>query len=124
MRLSDYRGEEALDVFADILEPMTEIITDEEIVALTKQKGTPVMAFVKPAIKNHKKAIIAILARLENKPVEEYVKTLTLFTLPKQVLDLFNDPEVQSLFHSQTQTDVKSEASFGSAMENTEAKES
>lgn len=124
MKLSDYRGEEALDVFADILEPMTEIITDEEIVKLAKTEGTPVMSFVKPAIKNHKKAIIAILARLENKPVEEYVKTLTLFTLPKQVLDLFNDPEVQSLFHSQTQTDVKSEASFGSAMENTEARES
>lgn len=123
MKLSDYKGEEALDVFADIIEPLTEIITDKEIQALSKTPGTPVLSYVKPAIKNHKSAIIAILARLENQPVEEYEKSVNLFTLPKQIVELVNDPEVQSLFFSQTQDQQKSEASFGSAMENTEAKE-
>jgi hypothetical protein len=31
MKLSDYKGEEALDVLADIIEPLANIITDEDI---------------------------------------------------------------------------------------------
>lgn len=84
MRLSDYKGEEALDVLADIIEPLTAIFADEEFRDLTKQKNTPVVKFVKPMIKNHKKELIEVLARLENKPVEEYKQGLTLMTLPLQ----------------------------------------
>lgn len=123
MRLSDYKGEEALDVLADIIEPLANIITDEEIQKMAKQENTPVLAMVKPAIKNHKKDLIAILARLENQPVEEYEKTMSLFTLPKQVLELLNDPEVQSLFQSQGKSEITSLASSSSATENTEAGE-
>lgn len=123
MRLSDYKGEEALDVLADIIEPLTAIFADEEFRDLTKQKNTPVVKFVKPMIKNHKKELIEVLARLENKPVEEYKQGLTLMTLPLQVLEFINDPEIQNLFHSQSQTEQKPSASTGSAPENTEAKE-
>lgn len=121
MRLSDYKGEDALDVMADIIEPLANILADEEIQALSKQENTPLIAMVKPAIKNHKKDLIAILARLENKPADEYAKTMNLFTLPKQVLDLVSDPEVQSLFQSQGQMQTNSAADLTSAMENTEA---
>ena len=121
MRLSDYKGEEALDVLADIIDPLANIITDEEIQKMAKEKDTPVLAMVKPAIKNHKKDLIAILARLENQPVEVYEKTMTLLTLPKQVMELLNDPEVQSLFQSQGKSEITSLASSSSATENTEA---
>lgn len=122
MKLSDYKGEEALDVLADIIEPLTAIFADEEFQELTKQKGTPAVKYVKPMIKNHKKELIEVLARLENKPVEEYKQGLTLMTLPLQVLEFINDPEIQNLFHSQSQTEHKPSASTGSAPENTEAK--
>ena len=121
MRLSDYKGEEALDVLADIIEPLANIITDEEIQEMAKKDNTPVLAMVKPAIKNHKKDLIEILARLENQPVKEYEKTMNLLTLPKQVMELLNDPEVQSLFSSQGKSEITSLASSSSAMENTEA---
>lgn len=121
MKLSDYKGEEALDVLADIIEPLTAILSDKEIQELTKQKNVPPIKYIKPAIKNHKKEIIEVLARLENKPVEEYTETVNLLTLPKQVLDLVNDPEVQSLFQPQGKSEVTSLASSSSAMENTEA---
>lgn len=120
MRLSDYKGEEALDVLADIIEPLTIILTDKEIQDLSKEKAAPIK-YVKPALKNHKSEVIGILARLENKPVEEFEKEVTIFTLPKLVLEFINDSEVQSLFRSQGQ--VTPLASSGSAMENTEAKE-
>ena len=121
MKLSDYKGEEALDVLADIIEPLAMIISDKEIQELSKQKNVPAVRFIKPAIKNHKKELIQVLARLENQPVEEYEKTITIFTLPSQVLDLINDPEVQSLFRSQERSKLTSLASSSPAMESTEA---
>ena len=121
MKLSDFKGEEALDVLADIIEPLTSILSDKEIQALSKKKNTPVIKFVKPAIKNHKKELIEVLARLNRQTVEEYEKELTLITLPMQVLELINDPEVQSLFHSQVESRITSLASSSSATENTEA---
>ena len=69
MRLSDYKGEEALDVLADIIEPMTFILADEEIQkmrkeAAEKKKAVPYIKFVTPAIRNHKLEIIQILASI------------------------------------------------------------
>lgn len=121
MKLSDYKGEEALDVLADIIEPLANIIADAEIQELSKKPNTPIIAMVKPAIKNHKGDLITVLARLENVPVEQYRETMNLITLPKQVMELLNDPEVQNLFFSQGESQVTSLASSSSATENTEA---
>ena len=121
MRLSDFKGEEALDVLADIIEPLSLILSDKEIQELAKEKNTPAIKYVKPAIKNHKKELIEVLARLDKKSVKEYEKNLSLITLPKQVLELINDPEVQNLFRSQEETKVTQLASSSPATENTEA---
>lgn len=121
MRLSDFKGEEAIDVLADIIEPITVILSDKEIYELSQKKGAKPVAYVKPMLKNHKKELIEILARLDNKSVEEYTETLSLVTLPMQVLELINDPEVQNLFHSQGESKVTSLASSSPATENTEA---
>ena len=132
MKLSDFKGEEALDVLADIIEPIAMIMADEEIVKLQKEsdkileesngkRKLPMIKFVKPAIKNHKKEVLYVLARLENKSVEEYEKEVTLITLPMKVLEVINDEQLKSLFHSQGQ--ITPLASSGSATENTEADE-
>jgi ribonuclease D len=128
MRLSDYKGEEALDVLADIIEPLTFIIADDDIQKLieesqNKDKKVPMIKYVTPAIKNHKPEIIQILARLQNQSVEEYKESLSLVTLPMQVLEFINDPEIQKFFTSQSQSLGTPSASSGSATENTEAKE-
>ena len=121
MRLSDFKGEEAIDVLADIIEPLTAILTDKEIFELS-QKKVPTLAYVKPMLKNHKPEVIQILARLDDKTEEEYKAGLNLITLPKQVLELINDPEVQNLFHSQEQSQEEPSASSTPATENIEAK--
>lgn len=120
MRLSDFKGEEALDVLADIIEPLSTILIDPEIQKLSKKKAKK-FEYVKPMLKNNKKEVIDILARLDNKSREEYLEGLNLLTLPKQVMELINDPEVQSLFHSQEQSKVTSLASSSPATETTEA---
>ena len=124
MRLSDFRGEEAIEVLADIIEPLAFICADPEIIALNQQEGgTPMLAYVKPMLKNHSKEVVEILAILNRQPAEEYKATLTLATLPLQVLEMINDPEIQNLFHSQSQSPVDLSAFSGSVMESTEAEE-
>ena len=88
MKLSDFKGEAALDVLADIIEPLTIILADEEMQKLANSHA-PTLAYVKPAIKNHKQQVFEVLARLEDVPVEEFKETCSLITLPKMLLDLF-----------------------------------
>lgn len=125
--LSDLKGEEALDVLADIIEPMALVFADEEIQKLQKMqkegKKIPPIEYIKPALKNHKEEVLTILARIENIPVDEYRDSVNFLTLPLQILSVVNDPIVKSLFHSQSQTDITSLASSGSAIANTEAGE-
>ena len=114
MRLSEIKGEQALDVIAEIIDPLTELALDKEL------RGKPKIMMIKGALKSHKDAVIAILAALDLKTVEEYRENMNLYTLPQQLLEIFNDPEMETLFYSQSQTE---ETSFGSATENTEAHE-
>ena len=124
MKLSDFRGEEAIEVLAEIIEPLALICADPEIAALNqKEGGTPMLAYVKPMLKNHSKEVIEILAILNKQPTEEYKAGLTLATLPLQVLELINDPEIQNLFYSQSQSPIDTSAISGSVTENTEAEE-
>lgn len=116
MKLSDIKGEAALDALVDIIDPITEIATDKQIVALFRE-GNKVKA-IKEAIKVHKKAVINILAILNQKSAEEYVETMTLASLPAQALDIFNDPELAVLFTDAVETEKTSSTP---AMENTEA---
>lgn len=122
MRLSDYKGEEALEVLADIIEPLADIFADPELQEIASGKGASAIKYAKPILKNHKREIIEVLARLENTPVDEYASTITLLTLPAKLLEFLNDPEVQALFPSQHQKEVKTSPAFGAATENTGAK--
>jgi hypothetical protein len=118
MKLSDYKGEKALDVLANMLEPATEILADNEVANGIKRGDIPVK-IVKVAIQRHKRAVIELLAALNDMPPDEYAEQVSLLTLPKQLLELMNDEDVQSLFSSRGQM---TEAQFsGSAMESTGA---
>lgn len=114
--MAERSNEERLDMFADMMEPATEILSDPELQKILNGGGAPLKA-VKPAIKNHKAACIAILAALEETPVEEYrVPSPGAFFM--KVLALFAKPEVQALFTSRSQENAK--GSSGSATANTE----
>ena len=118
-RLSEFKGEDALDVLADIMIPLSAIFADPDMKDIGKDKSKTIAEVIQPMIKNHKKELIQILARLNEQSEEEYKASMSLLSLPKDVLSLVNDPEVQSLFPSQIQI---TNASSGSAMESTEAK--
>lgn len=101
MKLSEVKGEKALDMFADLLEPIAEIIDDKEVTKLWKnRKGMSTKQVlaktVAAAIKTHKSAVITILATLDGVPVEEY--ECNILSLPKKALDILNDPAIFELF--------------------------
>ena len=68
------------------------------------------------AIKNHKKAVMQIMATMDGVPVDEY--KCNVFSLPLKIIEILNDPALVQLFTYQGQTgDAKSS---GSVSENTE----
>lgn len=124
MKFSDYKGEQALDVLADMIEPASEIFGDEEIRKYMRGDGAEKRELGKAArlaIKNHKNAVIELLAALEQEKPEEYVKKISVLTLPVKFLEIISDKELLDFFRSQGQT--TEETSFGSATENTGATE-
>ena len=113
MKLSEYQGEAALDLLADLIEPAGEIMSDKEIGEVFKKNRFRAIGL---AIKNHKKAVMQILATMDGVPVDEY--KCNVFSLPVKILELLNDPEMIQLFQYQGQTGDAN--SSGSASENTE----
>ena len=115
MKLSDYKGEEALDLIVELLDPITKIMSDKQI-ADAYQKVSKLEA-IKIAIKNHKTEVIEILAILDGEDPKEY--EVNIFTLPVKILEILNDPELIKLFGLQGQTGGAK--SSGSVLENIEA---
>lgn len=104
MIMKQRTNEEELDLFADLVEPVAEILSDAAVADVFRGGGKPATA-VKYAIKNHKQAVIEILARIDDVPVDQY--KITALALPVKLLALLNRPEVKDLFTSQgTNTDA------------------
>ena len=97
MKLSEVKGEAALDLLADIIEPATEIMTDSNVQKLIKAKDKGKV--IKTLIKDHKKSIIEILATIDGIPVEQY--EVNVFTLPIKLLELLKDKDLVNFFTSQ-----------------------
>lgn len=116
MKLSDYKGEEALDLIADLMEPVSVILQDDDFRDQV-EGGTNagMLKAAKTLLKRHKKECIEILARIDGIPVKDY--SPTVFMLTKKVVELLGDQEVQELFTSQGQ--IENAANSGSATANT-----
>ena len=117
MKLTDYKDEEALDLLANLIEPASEILSDEEV-RKASEEGKNARA-VALAIKNHKESVMAVLAAIDGVPVEEF--HCNVLTLPLKLIELLNDPNVGQLFTFAGQTEE--EKPSGSLTENIEANE-
>lgn len=119
MKLSEYQNEDALDLLADLLEPISNFFTDKKFEKLFKKGNRMEMIQYCLKSKGRQKDIIKILARLDGVPVKEY--KANIFTLPIKIMELLDDEELVSFFVSQG-FGMGNESS-GSATENTEATE-
>jgi hypothetical protein len=116
-RLSEYKNEAALDLLVEIMEPAAELMSDKDAVALlySKKPGDR-MKGVTQMIKEHKGAVMHILAALDGVPVDQY--ECSFFTLPTRLIEILNDKELLGFFMAQQMTDTEKLSS--SAMESTE----
>lgn len=95
MKLAEIRGEKAIDVLADLIEPLSEIFSDEEIVKGVRGNANKT-DLIRSALKNHKKAVLTVLALLDGEDPETYNPKLV--AIPMKVLEVLNDPDVVALF--------------------------
>ena len=114
MKISEIKGQEAIDVLADLIEPASVIFTDQKVVSAMRSGDKK--AAIKVLLKSHSKEVIYMLAILEREDPKTY--NPSILSLPLKLLELLNDPEVQMAFLSPAQMEVKTSSS--SAMENTE----
>lgn len=118
MKLSEYKNEEAIELFADILDPAISIFGDKAVVGMIRGNKNR-MEIVKYILKNYSKDIVKILAAMDRTPVEEF--ECTVYTLPGRIMEILSDKEMMSFFSSVAGTEQ--ENTSGSATENTKAKE-
>ena len=114
MKLCEFQDEKAIEVLAELIEPVSAIAADERVKAAFKGSKA---AAVSVLLKNHAHEVMRIMAALDGVPVKEY--HCNVLTLPKKMMEIINDPDVMSLF-----TDAGTEnigESSGSAAANTEA---
>lgn len=132
MKLSEIKGERVFDVLADVIEPISNLASDEAMTALLKREKLPegvtareyaasrLKKHLPALLKSHKGDIINILAAIEGTSPAEYSGVLNFVKLIKDATDLITDNVFLELFTSAQST--KGGASSGSAQENTEEK--
>jgi hypothetical protein len=120
-KLQDVKGEEALDVLADVLEYAVKLVQNDTIREILNKKGFRDVEAIKVLIKEGKHEIIQIMAAIDGKPYNEFLNSLDLLTLPVMLYETFNDEALQAVFTSQVQT--MGVNSSGLATENTEGSE-
>ena len=111
-KLSEIKGEEALDTLADLLDPVSDVFSDEKFAEYIR-KGKKLQA-IETALRYHKRSVLSILAILEGEDVKDYKPSLA--KIPIMCLKLLNDPDLIAVFQS---ADPKN--SSGSATGNIQA---
>ena len=120
-RLQDIKGEEALDVLAEILDPVVTLIRNPKVLKIIDTRGFRDIETIKLLIQEGKHEVLQIMAILDGKPYDEFLETFDILTLPVMLYQTFNDESLQAVFTSQSQT--MGETGSGFATENTEEKE-
>lgn len=122
MRLSEIKGLDAIDVIADIIDPVTVILADKEIEEAIESRK-PYLLIAKTILKNQKEAILEVLAVLHKEDPKEFKPSLIELPimLVQLVQDVMNNKELVDLFQLQG-VKTASVSSFP-AMQNTEGTE-
>lgn len=103
MKLSDIKGDRVLDVIADIIDPIANIVQDKDVAAMFERKAVPegmeardffaerMRKGMPVLLKGHKADIIAIMAAIEGVTPEQYAASLDFTKLFADVMELVTD---------------------------------
>lgn len=96
--LTEIKGDEALDLVADLLEPATEIFSDKEVAKAYNESAVKAISI---AIKNHKESVKTIIALMNEEDPKTYQPSVA--DIPVTLYQIITDKELQNLFISQGQ---------------------
>lgn len=111
MKLSEIKGERAIEIIADLIDPVSVIASDDEFRKLLEADKK--IDAVKHLLKQHSKEVLTCMAILNDEDPKEYSPSFV--TLPAMLLELLNTPELVELFYS-----GETVTSSGSPTESTE----
>ena len=114
-KLSDYQGEEAIELWADLLDPFIEIVGDQKISEMLRAKKPPI-ATAREILKTYKKQATQILLRIDPTPLNGLNILIRLVTL---LSEIGNDETIKSFFTSVPKGN-KDEKPFGGVTETIE----
>lgn len=126
LTLAEIKGEKSFDILAELIEPVTNIATDEKTAKLFGVRAVPegmtvkdfILQRVKEAIpalmRNHKRDLIKILSQLSEMSEKEYKAQMTLDGVLLDLSQLISDPIFNAFFTMPQSIDKYS----GSASEN------
>ena len=110
-KLSDYKDEEALDLWADLFDSIVAITSDEEV---KKLKGKPPIEIAKGILKLHRSEVVAILLRIDPAPIDGLNIVIRFLDV---LMEVESSPEI-SAFLGLSEPETMSDGSSGSATEN------
>lgn len=117
-KLSDYQGDAAIELWADLLDPFTAILSDKDLLNAI-QSGKPRMLIAKDILKSHPKEAVEILQRIDPEPVDGLNIVTRLVWL---FAEIGQNETIKSFFGYAEQAKEGDEFG-GSPTENTEADE-
>lgn len=117
-KLSDYKDEEAIEIWGDLLDPMTRILADPSV-ARTMRSGKAPFIIAKEIIKTHKDEAKEIILRIDPTPIDGVNFAARIASI---VMDFLHNDALKDFFVSAGQAKMEEEPT-GYATENTEAVE-
>lgn len=93
-KLSDYQGEEAIELWADIIDPIMRLIADDEVQKIYKS-GKPKIEIATAILKAHPKEVETILLRIDPTPINGLNVVVRFVSL---LVDISQTPELQDFF--------------------------
>ena len=116
-KLSDYKGDDAILLWADLLEPITAIISDKKV-AVAVKSGKNKILIAKEIITSHKDETLQILKRIDDTPING----LNLILRVGELLSEIGESDEMKSFFGYVEQAKTDSGSFGSVTESTEEK--
>lgn len=118
-RLSDYKGDEAIELWSDLISPISKIMQDKKAQTVFKDKDKSMLEKASEVISLHKEEAEAVILRIDPTPING----LNLITRVLEFLvEIETSEDLKPFFALAGQGKTES-ASSGSAMASTEGAE-
>lgn len=117
-KLSDYKGEDAVELWADLMEPLGSILTNEKVRQTVKSGGAPIM-IAKAIMRDCKGPALQLLTRIDDSPVDG---ANILFRLISIVKEIEENEDFAAFFGVAQSSEEMPPTSIGDAKESTAGK--